>query len=67
LTYIFGAICPLEGIGAALVLSRWTSPATTVHLAEISQAVAPVVHAVILLDQARWHTTAGLSTPRNIP
>jgi hypothetical protein len=30
----------------------------TLHLAEISQAVAPGAHAVVLLDQAGWHLSA---------
>jgi transposase len=36
------------------------------HLAEISQAVAPGAHAVVLLDQAAWHTSAKLKIPANI-
>jgi transposase len=36
------------------------------HLAEISQAVAPGAHAVVLLDQAGWHTSAKLKLPANI-
>lgn len=35
------------------------------HLAEISKAVAPGAHAVVLLDQAGWHTTRGLNIPGN--
>jgi len=33
------------------------------HLAEISQAVAKGTHAILLLDQAGWHTTGKLSVP----
>lgn len=36
------------------------------HLKEISRAVAPDAHAVVLLDQAGWHTTAKLGIPDNI-
>ena len=36
------------------------------HLAENSQAVAPGAHAVVLLDQAGWHTSAKLKLPANI-
>ncbi|MHB1873089.1 MAG: transposase, partial [Steroidobacteraceae bacterium] len=36
------------------------------HLAEISAAVEPGAHAVLLLDQAGWHTTAKLKLPDNI-
>jgi len=64
--YIFGAICPAEGKGATLVLPRCTTAAMALHLIEISSAVAPGAHAVLLLDQAGWHMTGKLSVPANI-
>ena len=36
------------------------------HLAEISQNVAPGAHAVLLMDQAGWHLTPRLKVPGNI-
>jgi transposase len=36
------------------------------HLAEIAQAVATNGHAVLLMDQAGWHTTEKLVVPDNI-
>jgi len=33
------------------------------HLAEISTAVEPEAHTVLLMDQAGWHTTAKLTLP----
>ena len=36
------------------------------HLAEISQAVDPGAHAVLMLDQAGWHMSAKLAVPDNI-
>jgi len=36
------------------------------HLAEISLTVAPGAHAVLLMDQAGWHTTGKLDVPDNI-
>ena len=36
------------------------------HLAEISRAVAPGAHAVLLLDRAGWHRAAALVVPHNI-
>ncbi len=36
------------------------------HLAAIGQAVAPDAHAVLLLDQAGWHTSPRLVIPSNI-
>ena len=64
--YIFGAFCPARGVGAALVLPRCNSQAMQWHLDEISSQVAPGAHAVILLDQAGWHTTDKLAIPTNI-
>src|SRR5260370_8882480 len=36
------------------------------HLAEISQAVEPGCHAVLLLDQAGWHLSDKRAIPDNI-
>ena len=36
------------------------------HLAEIAQAVAQGAHAVLLMDQAGWHSSAKLDVPENI-
>ena len=38
----------------------------TLHLAEISQAVAPGAHALVLLDQAGWHLSKRLVIPDNV-
>ena len=38
----------------------------TLHLAEISYAVAADAHAVVLMDQAGWHLTPKLKIPDNI-
>jgi transposase len=35
-------------------------------LAELSRKVAPRRHAVLLVDQAGWHTSAKLIVPANI-
>jgi transposase len=63
---IFGAICPQDGKGAALVLPRCNIPAMTLHLAEIAAVVAPGAHAVLLLDQAGWHLSDQVVVPANI-
>ena len=42
------------------------TPAMAAHLAEISAAVDPGAHAVLMLDQAGWHMTAKLAVPHNI-
>ena len=64
--YIFGAICPAQGKAAGLVLPFCNIWAMNQHLAEISQAVAHGAHAVLLVDQAGWHTSDKLQLPANI-
>lgn len=64
--YIFGAICPKKGKGAGLVLPYCDTGAMNEHLKEISLAVDPGAHAVLILDQAGWHTTPQLTVPDNI-
>jgi len=48
------------------VLPRCTTEGMTLHLAEISQAVAPEAHALLLVDQAGWHQSKKLVVPANI-
>jgi len=64
--YIFGAICPQEGKAAGLVLPFCNTDTMTLHLEEISFAVAAGAHAVVLMDQAGWHLTPKLKIPGNI-
>jgi hypothetical protein len=73
-TYLFGAVCPERGVGAAVVLPRSTGEpmpdvsveAMNLHLAEIAKQVAAGAHAVLVLDKAGWHTSPKLRNPENI-
>ena len=65
-TYIFGAVCPKDGKGAALILPACNTAAINLHLAEIAEIVAPGAHAVLLVDQAGWHLSTRLVVPPNI-
>jgi demethoxyubiquinone hydroxylase (CLK1/Coq7/Cat5 family) len=58
--YLFGAICPKRGTGAAIVMPRADTQAMQHHLDEIARNLAPKAHAIIVLDQAGWHTTSKL-------
>ena len=65
--YIFGAICPARGVGAALILPTVNAECMNLHLAEISAQVAPGSVAVLICDGAGWHKTGGaLKRPANI-
>ena len=49
--YIFGAICPAQGVGAGLVLPRCNTQAMQWHLEEISSQVSLAAHAILIVDQ----------------
>jgi hypothetical protein len=65
-TYLFGAVCPEQGTGAALVLPSCNSEAMQLHLDEIATKVSPGAHAILILDQAGWHGAKTLKVPNNI-
>jgi transposase len=48
------------------VLPRCNTAMMQLHLNEIATQVAPGAHALVLLDQAGWHTTGKLDVPENI-
>lgn len=64
--YLFGAVCPARGTGAALMMPYADTHAMQAHLEEISREVATGAHAVIIMDQAAWHTTPALNIPENL-
>lgn len=64
--YLFGAICPMRGKGAALMLPVANTAAMQLHLDEISLAVAPGSHGVVIMDRAAWHETGKLAMPENL-
>ena len=65
-TYLFGAVCPELGIGAALVLPTCNTETMQLHLDQIATKVTPGAHAILLLDQAGWHGAKALKVPSNI-
>ena len=73
--YLFGAICPDRGVGAAIIMPTVNTEASTrsardemnEHLKEISTQVAAGAHAVLICDRAGWHQTGGdLNVPDNM-
>ncbi len=63
---IFGAICPARATGAALVMPYANTDAMSAHLAEIGRHVSPGAHAILVLDDAGWHSSRDLAVPANI-
>ena len=65
--YIFGAICPARGVGAAMITPAANTEAMSLHLAEISTQIAKGAHAVVVCDGAGWHQRGrNLQVPANI-
>lgn len=65
--YLFGAICPARGVGAAIIMPAANTEAMNVHLGEISTQVAAGAHAVVMIDGAGWHQRGDrLIVPENI-
>ncbi len=64
--YLFGAVCPLRGVGSALVLPIVNVDAMNKHLAEISTCVTLGAIAVLVIDGASWHRSPKLDVPDNI-
>ena len=64
--WLFGAVCPERGVGAAAVLPHVNVEAMNLHLTEVSRGATEGAHAVLVLDGAAWHTSPKLCVPENI-
>ena len=63
---LVGAVCPERQTGAAIVLPEVNLEAMNEPLAVISQNVSVGAMAVLVLDNAGWHTSPRLELPDNI-
>jgi hypothetical protein len=64
--YLFGAVCPARGTGAAVIMPEVNVEAMNEHLAEISRCVSVGAIALLVLDGAGWHDSPRLVVPDNI-
>jgi hypothetical protein len=53
--YLFGAICPVRAVGAAIIAPTANTECMNLHLQEISTQVTPGAIAALLCDRAGWH------------
>jgi transposase len=65
-TYIFGAVCPARDEAVGLIMPYANSKTMEIHLEHISMKIPPERHAVIVLDQAGWHTSGKIKKADNI-
>jgi predicted transposase YbfD/YdcC len=67
---IEGAVVTIDAMGCqreiAIIMPYVNTAAMRKHLEEISRAVAPDAHGLIILDQAGRHTTRKLKVPKNL-
>lgn len=64
--WLFGAVCPARDTAVALVLPEVSTAAMNRFLAEVSRSLPERTHAVLVLDQAGWHTSRRLDVPVNL-
>lgn len=65
-TNIFGAICPEQDNGFALILPDKDTNAMRLFLREFGKTIPKGRHAVLIADQASWHKTPKLKIPSNV-
>jgi hypothetical protein len=67
IAYLFGAICPVRAVGAAIIAPTANTECMNLHLQEISTQVTPGAIAALLCDRAGWHQPGReLEVPDNI-
>jgi hypothetical protein len=65
--YLYGAICPARGVGAAVIMPAANTEGMNQHLKEIGTQIAPGAHAALICDGAGWHQRGKkLRVPDNI-
>ena len=65
--YLYGAICPARGVGAAVIMPAANTEGMNELLKELSSQVTPGAHAAVICDQAGWHQPGDkLKVPDNM-
>jgi len=66
-SYIYGAVNPIDGSHIGFVFSECNTDGMNIHLDLISQSLQGNKHAILVMDQAGWHSNAkNLAVPENI-
>lgn len=64
--YVLGAVCPASGQSVGLMAPYLDTAIVNQFLAQFAKELAPGVHAVMIWDQAGFHTAKALTVPANI-
>ncbi len=65
-TYMFGAACPETGETNGWLMPFANTETMSIQLSDFSRQLGPDVHAILVMDQAGWHTTKRLAVPENM-
>ena len=64
--YVFTAVCPETGDACGLIAPNVSTGVMNVFLAQFSGELPVDLHAVMILDQAGFHTSKALRVPANV-
>jgi transposase len=64
--YVLTAVCAASGAAVGLVMPELNTAVVNLFLEEFSRGLTPGVHAVLLGDNAGYHTSGGLVVPPNV-
>jgi hypothetical protein len=64
--YVMTAVCPATGGAAGLIMPSLNMSTINDFLVELSSRLAPGVHAILIWDNAGFHTGKGVVVPPNI-
>ena len=64
--YLFAAVCLQTGNTHEWMMPHVNTAAMNIFMETFGRSLDPDVHAVMLLDQAGWHTTDKLRLPENV-
>jgi transposase len=64
--YVMTAVCAASGAAVGLIMPELDTAVVNLFLEELSRRLAPKVHAVLLWDNAGYHTSGGLVVPENV-
>ncbi len=64
--YLYAAVCPQSGESSALVAPSVNTGLMNGHLRQLGDQLGPDRHAVLVLDNAGWHTARALEVPGNL-
>jgi len=63
---VLTAACPASGRAAGLIMPHVNIPTINAFLAVVSSRLDPGVHAVLIWDNAGFHTGGGVAVPANM-